>query len=1010
MGYWNKRKKETDGKIDEKSLLEMIRDLVVDENRRDIDKTRAIESGDFSLYHIQELTFEDDSPRKEALENVLGSLKIDGVMFLYLILGDREKVSFYFGIVKDMYYSKELEIDVDDIAKNILKPSIEGNFRGSKIENLKKDSKNDILEKISSFQRFAKIRGIPTTNDDKEEFQGIDRLVDVMSGDEFAVMILADPLSSTEITNIEQSLYEVYDKLNPFQKRSIQEGHTQGETKGSSNSENTSNNTTKGDNNSIAITDGENHGTNTSTTSGSSSGGSSNSTNKSGTEGRSDGTNHSETKTTGKSVSVSNTVGKSTSSNNSSQNSKSQSTTLEYSNKDIQNWIKYIDETLLKRLSYGKNKGLYYSNVFLLSNTKGTLIKLGNTFCSLFSGIEDTKAPLEFINISNTEDKSNLFEIETIKNLQLPISHYKLSENEKLRKILLARSHTQKVSSWLSTKELSVMAGLPQKEIVGLRLKEEVEFGLNTKTSIKNSNKLLLGSLVKSGNILDIDVNIDKENLDKHTFIAGVTGSGKTTTCQRILNSSQLPFMVIEPAKTEYRVLTKEIDDILIFTLGNDTVAPFRLNPFEFFPHENITSRVDMIKASIEASFDMEAAIPQIIEASIYKCYENYGWDISTSKNTKFDNPFADGVYAFPTLSDLINVSEEVVEEQGFDDRLKNDYIGSIKARLQGLLIGAKGMMLNTSRSIDFKDLARRNVILELEEIRNPSEKSLVMGFVLANLNEAIKANYEEDKNNNKQFKHITLIEEAHRLLSRYEAGDSLNKKQGVETFADMLAEVRKYGEALIIVDQIPNKLTSEVLKNTNTKIIHKLFAKDDKEAVGNTMALDDEQKDFLSTLETGRAILTSQGFSKPLQVQIKELISTTNEKSVDKKYIRNICMKYYQKNHKKGLIKGLEHYKGEISIKLIESFMEKELYHNWKNMIKTKEIKLSLYLNEYELQNNLNFIQEYIISNFYKESSDLSLSEIREKLKSYLDKCISGNDKIDLETINYFTNNKNLI
>ena len=130
-----------------------------------------------------------------------------------------------------------------------------------------------------------------------------------------------------------------------------------------------------------------------------------------------------------------------------------------------------------------------------------------------------------------------------------------------------------------------------------------------------------------------IDVFLDKESLDKHLFITGVTGSGKTTTCQNILVDSGLPFLVIEPAKTEYRILSGKYEDLLVFTLGKDTVAPFRLNPFEFFPHESITSRVDMILASIEASFDMEAAIPQLIESSIYECYKDYGWNIATNKN-----------------------------------------------------------------------------------------------------------------------------------------------------------------------------------------------------------------------------------------------------------------------------------------------------------------------------------------------------------------------------------------
>ncbi|WP_412495398.1 ATP-binding protein [Vibrio cyclitrophicus] len=458
------------------------------------------------------------------------------------------------------------------------------------------------------------------------------------------------------------------------------------------------------------------------------------------------------------------------------------------------------------------------------------------------------------------------------------------------------------------------------------------------------------------------------ENLDKHTFIAGVTGSGKTTTCHRLLESSKMPFLVIEPAKTEYRVLTKKNKDILIFTLGNDNVAPFRLNPFEFFPHENITSRVDMIKASIESAFDMEAAIPQLIEAAIYRCYEDKGWNIATSKNKRFDDPFAAGVYAFPTLSELIAMTERVVVDQGFDDRLKQDYIGSIKARLQGLLIGSKGLMLDTPRSINFKDLATESVILELEEIRNPSEKSLIMGFVLANLNEAIRANHYEYQSAGKKFRHITLIEEAHRLLSKFEPGDSQNKKQGVEAFADMLAEVRKYGESLIIVDQIPNKLTPEVLKNTNTKIIHKLFAKDDKEAVGNTMALSDEQKDFLSNLEPGRVILSSSGMSKPLQVQIKELVSTTNEKDVSPSNIRQLALAYYAKNYKSGLIQGLELLDEQPSRGDVRKFLHGEIAEAWYETLGKEKDRRRLiqYMNKF----GWTFMHQYISLCCYNPSS----------------------------------------
>ncbi|MDY3740328.1 MAG: hypothetical protein SO022_07710 [Selenomonadaceae bacterium] len=108
-----------------------------------------------------------------------------------------------------------------------------------------------------------------------------------------------------------------------------------------------------------------------------------------------------------------------------------------------------------------------------------------------------------------------------------------------------------------------------------------------------------------------------------------------------------------------------------------------------------------------------------------------------------------------------------------------------------------------------------------------------------------------------------------------------------------MLAEVRKYGESLIIVDQIPDKMTPEVLKNTNTKIIHKLFAQDDKDAIGNTMALKDDQKAYLSNLQQGRAIVFSQGWTKAVQVQITDNKYSEKNMLTDE-MIHDKSMKYY--------------------------------------------------------------------------------------------------------------------
>ena len=152
-------------------------------------------------------------------------------------------------------------------------------------------------------------------------------------------------------------------------------------------------------------------------------------------------------------------------------------------------------------------------------------------------------------------------------------------------------------------------------------------------------------------------------------------------------------------------------------------------------------------------------------------------------------------------------------------------------------------------------------------------------------------------------------------MLSKYEPGDSSNKKRGVEVFADMLAEVRKYGESLIIVDQIPNKMTPEVLKNTNTKIVHKIFAQDDKDAIGNTLALNDEQKNFLSYLEKGRAIVITDGWKKPVQVQIELLSNTTGVPDISEDIIKRRIFEYYIENHKNGVLPGIQYFSDNISM-----------------------------------------------------------------------------------------------
>lgn len=979
--------------------------------------------GDIALYKINEITYEEEekAPRREAFENVLGALRDSFNNFLYIILGTKEKVSIYFGVAKNSYIDSSNSIlELQDVGDMILKPSIEGNFRGSKIKEIISDEKEEVLKVIrNQGNKYAYFEGNPGINEseDRSDFQGIDRLIDIMSvGNQgtFGLVIYANPIQKEEIVEIEKDIYKQYNYYNTVHKRSYQlgeneskntgenvtegtgtsestakgkssnetsgssetktEGSSASETKGSNESETKGTNYNKATGNTWGNSEGSNKTENTgkSTTTGTSNGSSTNSkssstgesagtswgTNKNKSEGgsktitegsnlsqakgtstsrtsgtslsKATGTSTSKTSGTSENKTIGTTKNHSTTKNSGSSTGTSETENIEIIKKEIHSWISYIDETLLPIIDYGKGKGLFRVNTYIFADNSATLLKLGNTLKSLSSGKKGNKRPLEYYRLDNVKDKKI---INNLVNFQMNKIQNDIEKDEfyTVNSIEIGNGF---VNDFYSSKELSLIAGLPRKEVNGLKVTKQVEFGLNT-TDEKMKEPLELGNLVQSGKILEnSEVNIDKKDLNKHIFVAGVTGTGKTTTCQRILLESGMPFLVVEPAKTEYRImkLSEKTEDMVIFTLGQDNIAPFRLNPFEFFPHESLTSRVDMIKAAIEASFDMEAAIPQLIESTIYECYKDYGWNVNTNKNTKFENPFADDVYAFPTFNDILKKVDAVAEKQGFDEKLKKDYIGSIKARLQSLTLGSKGLMLNTPRSIDFVGLLDKKVVLEIEEVKNTGEKSFVMGLIMTNLREALRARYKE----NKHFKHITLIEEAHRLLSKFEPGDSVNKKQGVEIFADMLAEVRKYGESLIIADQIPNKLTPEVLKNTNTKIIHKLFAEDDKESVGNTMILEKEQKEFLSSLPTGRAVVFSQGWSKAVQVQIKLLTNTTSDEEVDEQILKDGCINYYRENYRREIFAGSNIFDREPTfeeMKTIIEFSRSDLLSSFKNM-----------------------------------------------------------------------------
>ncbi len=118
-------------------------------------------------------------------------------------------------------------------------------------------------------------------------------------------------------------------------------------------------------------------------------------------------------------------------------------------------------------------------------------------------------------------------------------------------------------------------------------------------------------------------------------------------------------------------------------------------------------------------------------------------------------------------------------------------------------------------------------------------------------------------------------------MLSRMErAGDrevsSDVGPEAAEMIIDMLAEMRSLGEAVIAADQVPERLPLEVIKLTNTKIVHLLPGEDDRRVVGGAMNLRPEQEAFLERLPKGMAAFSVLGEEAATFVQVRDYKAET--------------------------------------------------------------------------------------------------------------------------------------
>ncbi len=450
-----------------------------------------------------------------------------------------------------------------------------------------------------------------------------------------------------------------------------------------------------------------------------------------------------------------------------------------------------------------------------------------------------------------------------------------------------------------SSAVLAALARPPAREIPGsARFVLRPEFDTIPETGTGTTAEAPAGAAAGQpgltlGHLLDRDrlpagaLTLPRSSLNRHTFVCGATGAGKSQTVRHLLEQAAkagIPWLVIEPAKAEYshgmaaRLGTDA--EVIRIRPGEAGQAAAGLNPLEpaawtdgsRFP---LQTHADLTRSLFLAAFEADEPFPQVLNAALIRAYDEHGWDLVLGE------PRTPGVQpGYPTLEDLQAAADHVVREAAYGAEVERNVRGFITVRLGSLRLGTPGRFFEGGHPLDFSALLDRNVVLEIEDVGDDQDKAFLIGAVLIRLTEHLRLRQRNREPGPQFLRHLTVLEEAHRLLRDPGPGQRGPAAKAVELFAALFAEVRAYGEGLVVAEQIPSKLISDVTKNTAVKIVHRLPAADDRQAVGATMNLTPAQEQYIVTLPPGEAAVFTDGADYPWLVRMPD--GTSREAAPD--------------------------------------------------------------------------------------------------------------------------------
>lgn len=867
--------------IVQKNYISEIQKLDIEEPTKEFLK-KKVGSG-MRMFKIDKIIYDKNENNLQKLTNVYNMAHSQDLSIFLLLNSDGAEVQMYLGICEEDSPSRQ-KMGLETLYNGFM-----GNFPGSldsfdKVK-LEKEESEQVLQECFAQDRGAisVVSGVASVRNEKiqenEKFiQGVEKLVDAMKGNPFTTLIIANPISKDELIEMQNELEILYSTLKPFEKtvKTFSESQAHGvadsvskgmsDTIGNSQSKSLSLGTTESTSKTKGVSIGGEvslgkalemgasivagpafakiAGSIAKTVSGSL--GLNASVQKSTTHTIGTSTTNTTTDTTSKSQTKT-TTNTSTVNDTDTTGSTLQ---IEYMSKKVKQLLDKID-LQLKRLKECESFGVFAVASYFLSRNTGYSSMAASTYKSLISG---EKTSVESSGISSWQNEQDVKLLkEYLKRLYHPV--FRLACGSNINDVTPV--------SIVSGNELAVQLGLPKKSVPGVAVTECAAFGRNLYmlSGNKDNKTIDIGNIYHMHADEDTKVKLKVRDLSMHTFITGATGSGKSNavyTLLKRLDEEDISFLVVEPAKGEYKHIFGNRKDVSVYGTNPKKNKMLRINPFSFPEDIHVLEHIDKLIEIFNVCWPMYAAMPAVLKEAVEKSYIETGWDLDESVNTT-------GMNIYPTFTDVLQQLEEVIEASTFSEEVKSNYSGSLLTRVKSLTNGINGRVF-TSDEIKPEKLFDENVIVDISRVGSMDTKSLIMGMLVLKMHEYRMA----EGGMNQALKHVTVLEEAHNLLKENassatasEGADLIGKS--VEMLSNIIAEIRTYGEGFIIADQAPGLLDPSVIRNTNTKIILRLPDYEDRKLVGKAANLSDDQIDELAKLPVGVAAVYHNDWIEPV-------------------------------------------------------------------------------------------------------------------------------------------------